>query len=314
MLRCEICGLEDEKSILSHVRNAHSLSAKEYKEKFPGASLRESWLKNDKDATIALDFGFPNADMTEIQGRKTYPTLGALPEPVHLAVIAVPARLVPGIIEEAGKAGVLLRSEGVVFDMAFTSVLKRAIRTLWLVLDGMDLMWLPVQNSWRLNERHYGALQGLNKSETAARYGEEQVHIWRRSYDIPPPSLERSDERYPGNELKYRDLSEKDLPLTESLKDTVARCMPYWHGTIAPQVKSGKKVLIAAHGNSLRALVKYLDTVSNDEIVGLNIPTGIPLVYELDDDLKPLRHYYLGDQEEIKKAMQKVAAQGKARK
>lgn len=214
--------------------------------------------------------------------------------------------------EEAGKAGVLLRSEGFVFDMAFTSVLKRAIRTLWIVLDGMDLMWMPVQNSWRLNERHYGALQGLNKSETAAKYGEEQVHIWRRSYDIPPPSLERSDERYPGNELKYRDLSEKDLPLTESLKDTVSRCMPYWHGTIAPQVKSGKKVLIAAHGNSLRALVKYLDTVSSDEIVGLNIPTGIPLVYELDDDLKPLRHYYLGDQEEIKKAMQKVAAQGKA--
>lgn len=217
-------------------------------------------------------------------------------------------------VGEAGKAGALLKSGGFVFDLAFTSVLKRAIRTLWIVLDEMDLMWIPVQNSWRLNERHYGALQGLNKSETAAKYGEEQVHVWRRSYDIPPPSLDRSDKRYPGNEPKYRDLSEKDLPLTESLKDTVARCMPYWHGTIAPQVKSGKKVLIAAHGNSLRALVKYLDNMSDDEIVGLNIPTGIPLVYELDGDLKPSRHYYLGDQEEIKKAMQKVAAQGKASK
>jgi 2,3-bisphosphoglycerate-dependent phosphoglycerate mutase len=216
-------------------------------------------------------------------------------------------------VGEARKAGSLLRSQGFIFDLAFTSVLKRAIRTLWLVLDEMDLMWIPVHPSWRLNERHYGALQGLNKADTAAKYGEEQVHIWRRSYDVPPPALEKDDKRYPGKELKYRDLSQGDLPLTESLKDTVARCLPYWHGTIAPSVKAGKKVLIAAHGNSLRALVKYLDGMSDSEIVGLNIPTGVPLVYELDDDLKPLRHYYLGDQEEIKKAMQKVAAQGKAK-
>lgn len=216
-------------------------------------------------------------------------------------------------VGEARKAGALLKSEGFIFDLAFTSVLKRAIRTLWLVLDEMDLMWIPVQPSWRLNERHYGALQGLNKADTAAKYGEEQVHIWRRSYDVPPPALEKNDKRYPGNELKYRDLPQEDLPLTESLKDTVARCLPYWHGTIAPAVKAGKKVLIAAHGNSLRALVKYLDGMADDAIAGLNIPTGVPLVYELGGDLKPLRHYYLGDQEEIKKAMQKVAAQGKAR-
>jgi 2,3-bisphosphoglycerate-dependent phosphoglycerate mutase len=216
-------------------------------------------------------------------------------------------------IGEARKAGALLRGEGFIFDVAFTSVLKRAIRTLWLVLDEMDLMWIPVQPSWRLNERHYGALQGLNKADTAAKYGEEQVHIWRRSYDVPPPPLEKSDERYPGNELKYRDLPREDLPLTESLKDTVARCLPYWHGAIAPAVKAGRRVLIAAHGNSLRALVKYLDGMSDNEVAGLNIPTGVPLVYELDEDLKPLRHYYLGDQEEIKRAMQKVAAQGKAR-
>ena len=216
-------------------------------------------------------------------------------------------------VGEARKAGALLKSEGFIFDLAFTSVLKRAIRTLWLVLDEMDLMWIPVQPSWRLNERHYGALQGLNKADTAAKYGEEQVHIWRRSYDVPPPALEKNDKRYPGNELKYRDLPQEDLPLTESLKDTVARCLPYWHGTIAPAVKAGKEVLIAAHGNSLRALVKYLDGMADDAIAGLNIPTGVPLVYELGGDLKPLRHYYLGDQEEIKKAMQKVAAQGKAR-
>jgi 2,3-bisphosphoglycerate-dependent phosphoglycerate mutase len=216
-------------------------------------------------------------------------------------------------VGEARKAGSLLKSEGFIFDLAFTSVLKRAIRTLWLVLDEMDLMWIPVQPSWRLNERHYGALQGLNKADTAAKYGEEQVHIWRRSYDVPPPALGKNDKRYPGNELKYRDLPQEDLPLTESLKDTVARCLPYWHGTIAPAVKAGKKVLIAAHGNSLRALVKYLDGMADDAIAGLNIPTGVPLVYELGDNLKPLRHYYLGDQEEIKKAMQKVAAQGKTR-
>ena len=216
-------------------------------------------------------------------------------------------------VGEARKAGALLKSEGFIFDLAFTSVLKRAIRTLWLVLDEMDLMWIPVQPSWRLNERHYGALQGLNKADTAAKYGEEQVHIWRRSYDVPPPALGKNDKRYPGNELKYRDLPQEDLPLTESLKDTVARCLPYWHGTIAPAVKAGKEVLIAAHGNSLRALVKYLDGMADDAIAGLNIPTGVPLVYELGGDLKPLRHYYLGDQEEIKKAMQKVAAQGKAR-
>jgi len=217
-------------------------------------------------------------------------------------------------VEEARKAGGLLRSEGFVFDLAFTSVLRRAIRTLWMVQDEMDLMWIPVQLSWRLNERHYGALQGLNKSETAAKYGEEQVHIWRRSYDVPPPALEKGDERYPGNDPKYRALADKDLPLSESLKDTVARCMPYWHETIVPELKAGRKLLITAHGNSLRALVKHLDNISDSDIVGMNIPTGIPLVYELDDELKAMRHYYLGDEEEIQKAMQKVAAQGKAKK
>ncbi len=213
--------------------------------------------------------------------------------------------------EEAGKAGLLLRGSAFSFDAAYTSVLKRAIRTLWIVLDEMDQMWLPVHRSWRLNERHYGALQGLNKAETAARFGEEQVHIWRRSFDIPPPPLEKSDERYPGHDPRYHDLTEKELPLTESLKDTIARFLPYWHEAIAPAVRSGKKVLIAAHGNSLRALVKYLDGISDEEIVAMNIPTGIPLVYELDEHLKPLRHYYLGNPEEAKKAMQKVAEQGK---
>jgi len=215
---------------------------------------------------------------------------------------------------EARKAGEVLKSECFVFDVAYTSVLKRAIRTLWTALDVMDLMWIPVYNSWRLNERHYGGLQGLNKSETAAKYGEDQVLIWRRSYDVPPPPLEKNDPRYPGSDPRYRGLTPAELPLTECLKDTVARFLPYWHDTIAPSVLSGKRVIIAAHGNSLRALVKYLDNVSDEQIVGLNIPTGLPLVYELDDNLKPLKHYYLGDPEEVKKAMEAVAAQGKAKK
>lgn len=216
-------------------------------------------------------------------------------------------------IDEARKAGEVLKKEGFVFDVAYTSVLKRAIRTLWIVLDGMDLMWIPVYNSWRLNERHYGALQGLNKSEMAKKYGEEQVLIWRRSYDIRPPALEKTDPRYSGTDPKYSDMDKKDIPFTECLKDTVARFLPYWHETIAPAVKSGKRVLVAAHGNSLRALVKYLDKVSDDQIVGLNIPTGLPLIYELDDNLKPIKHYYLGDPEEVKRAMEAVANQGKAK-
>ena len=215
-------------------------------------------------------------------------------------------------MHEAREAGRLLREQGFVFDLAYTSVLKRAIRTLWLALDRMDLLWIPVTKSWRLNERHYGALQGLNKAETAAKYGDEQVLVWRRSYDIPPPALDKADSRYPGQDPRYTDLSAQELPLTECLKDTVARFLPYWLATIAPQVKAGKRIIITAHGNSLRALVKYLDNVNDQEIVGLNIPTGIPLVYELDDDLKPIRHYYLGDQEAIAKAQQAVANQGKA--
>ncbi len=191
-------------------------------------------------------------------------------------------------IDEAKKGGQVLKKEGFVFDIAYTSVLKRAVRTLWIVLDEMDLMWIPVYNSWRLNERHYGALQGLNKSEMAAKYGEKQVLIWRRSYDVPPPALEKNDPRSPANDPRYKDMNKKDIPLTECLKDTVARFLPYWHETIAPAVKSGKRMIIAAHGNSLRALVKYLDNVSDKDIVGLNIPTGLPLVYELDDDLKSL--------------------------
>jgi len=217
-------------------------------------------------------------------------------------------------LSEAKKAGEVLKKEGFVFDVAYTSVLKRAIRTLWMTLDGMDLMWIPVYNSWRLNERHYGALQGLNKSETAAKFGEDQVLVWRRSYDTPPPELEKNDPRSPANDPRYKDLKPNELPLTECLKDTVARFLPYWHETIAPVVKSGKRVIIAAHGNSLRALVKYLDNVSDQDIVGLNIPTGLPLVYELDDNLKPIKHYYLGDPEEVKKAMEAVANQGKAKK
>jgi len=214
--------------------------------------------------------------------------------------------------EEARDAGRLLKDEGFAFDVAFTSVLKRAIRTLWIALDEMDRMWLPVRNSWRLNERHYGALQGLNKAETAAKFGEQQVKIWRRSYDIAPPVLEKSDPRFPGNDPRYRELNEQELPLTECLKDTVARFLPLWNSAIAPEVKSAKRVIIAAHGNSLRALIKYLDKVSDQAIVELNIPTGIPLVYELDANLEPLRHYYLGDQARIEAAVQAVSAQGKA--
>jgi 2,3-bisphosphoglycerate-dependent phosphoglycerate mutase len=215
--------------------------------------------------------------------------------------------------EEARKAGSVLKKEGFVFDLAFTSVLKRAIRTLWIALDEMDAMWIPVHHSWRLNERHYGALQGLNKSETAAKFGEEQVKIWRRSYDVPPPALEKADPRFCGNDPRYADMDQKDIPLTECLKDTVARFLPHWHSVIAPQIRTGKRVIIAAHGNSLRALVKYLDKVSDQDIVGLNIPTGIPLVYDLDKDLKSLKHEYLGDPDEIRKAMDQVAQQGKAR-
>ncbi|MBZ5555673.1 MAG: 2,3-diphosphoglycerate-dependent phosphoglycerate mutase [Acidobacteriia bacterium] len=210
---------------------------------------------------------------------------------------------------EALEAGRLLREGGYVFDIAYTSVLKRAIRTLWTTLDVLDLMWIPVINSWRLNERHYGALQGLNKAETAAKHGEAQTKIWRRSYDIPPPPLTPDDERHPSRDPRYAALSAADLPLTESLKDTVARFLPYWHGTIAPAIASGQRVLIAAHGNSLRALVKYLDEVSEADIVELNIPTGIPLVYELDQRLKPIRHYYLGDPAAAAAAAARVAAQ-----
>ncbi|MBU1087688.1 MAG: 2,3-diphosphoglycerate-dependent phosphoglycerate mutase [Candidatus Omnitrophica bacterium] len=217
-------------------------------------------------------------------------------------------------ITEAAQAGKLLKAEGYSFDIAFTSVLKRAIRTLWITLDGMDLMWIPVFRDWRLNERHYGTLQGLNKSETAAKYGDEQVLVWRRSYDIPPPELKKTDARYPGNDPRYADLAQSDIPLTECLKDTVERFLPYWHETIAPKIKAGKKVIIAAHGNSLRALVKYLDNTSDEEIVKLNIPTAIPLVYELDQNLKPIKSYYLGDQEALKNAMNAVANQGKAKK
>jgi 2,3-bisphosphoglycerate-dependent phosphoglycerate mutase len=215
--------------------------------------------------------------------------------------------------EEARRAGALLRAEGYVFDVAYTSVLRRAIKTLWLALEEMDLMWIPVHNSWRLNERHYGALQGLNKAETAARFGEAQVLAWRRSYDVPPPALEATDPRSPAGDPRYRDLAATEIPLTECLKDTVGRFLPYWRETIAPAVSAGRRVIIAAHGNSLRALVKYLDGVSDEAIVKLNIPTAIPLVYELDDALRPLRHYYLGDPSMVEAAAQAVANQGKAR-
>ncbi len=214
---------------------------------------------------------------------------------------------------EAREAGRLLKSGGFAFDIAYTSVLKRAVRTLWIILDEMDLLWLPVRHAWRLNERHYGALQGLNKAETAAKFGEAQVKIWRRSYDIPPPALEKSDPRYPGHDVRYAGLKPDELPLTESLKETVARFLPFWHETLAPAVRSGQRVLVAAHGNSIRAMVKYLDNVSDQEIVGVNIPTGIPLVYELDASLKPLKHYYLGDPDAVARAAQQVADQAKAK-
>ncbi len=216
-------------------------------------------------------------------------------------------------VEEAGTAGELMRDAGFVFDLAHTSVLKRAIKTLWLALEEMDLMWIPVRNSWRLNERHYGALQGLNKAETAAKFGEQQVLAWRRSYDVPPPALTRDDPRYPGGDPRYHGLAPSQVPLTECLKDTVARVLPYWNQAIAPDIRAGKRVLVAAHGNSLRALVKYLDKIGDQEIVALNIPTGVPLVYELDDSLEPIRRYYLGDAAEVEKAMQAVASQGKAK-
>ena len=216
-------------------------------------------------------------------------------------------------VAEAHRAGKLMKEQGYVFDIAYTSVLKRAIRTLWIAMDEMDRMWIPVYNSWRLNERHYGALQGLNKAETASKYGDQQVKLWRRSYDIQPPALAQEDARWPGHDPRYQGLASQDVPLTECLKDTVARFLPYWHETIAPSIRSGARVIIAAHGNSLRSLVKYLDNISDDEIVELNIPTGVPLVYELDEELKPIRHYYLGDEEEIRKAQEAVAMQGKAK-
>ncbi|HOK99664.1 MAG TPA: 2,3-diphosphoglycerate-dependent phosphoglycerate mutase [Bacteroidales bacterium] len=216
-------------------------------------------------------------------------------------------------IEEARNAGRVLKQEGYTFDLAFTSTLKRAIRTLWLATDEMDLLWIPVIKSYTLNERHYGALQGLNKAEMAAKHGEEQVKIWRRSYDVPPPALDENDPRHPRFDVRYKDVDPKLLPATESLKDTVARVVPFWESTIAPEIKKGKKIIIAAHGNSLRALVKYLDNISDKDILELNIPTGIPLVYELDANLHPIKHYYLGDQEAIRKAMESVANQGKAK-
>jgi 2,3-bisphosphoglycerate-dependent phosphoglycerate mutase len=212
-------------------------------------------------------------------------------------------------IQEAMEAGRALRREGYVFDVAYTSVLKRAIKTLWLALEEMDLMWIPVYNNWRLNERHYGALQGLNKAETAERHGMEQTQLWRRSYDVRPPALTPDDPRHPSHDPRYATLRPEELPLTECLKDTVERFLPYWHNTIVPAVRSGQRVLIAAHGNSLRALVKYLDKIADDKIAGLNIPTGIPLVYELDDNLKPIRSFYVGDPEAIKQATTAVAGQ-----
>ena len=214
---------------------------------------------------------------------------------------------------EAKLGGEVLKAEGFVFDLAFTSVLKRAIRTLWIVLDELDLMWIPIEHSWRLNERHYGALQGLNKAETAAKYGDVQVKIWRRSYDTPPPAVETDDQRYPGRDPRYRNLPESELPRSECLKDTVARMLPYWHQAIAPAIVAGKRVIVAAHGNSLRALVKHLDHVSDEDILELNIPTGVPLVYELNAELTPIRHYYLGDPEAIRRAQEAVANQGKAK-
>jgi 2,3-bisphosphoglycerate-dependent phosphoglycerate mutase len=215
--------------------------------------------------------------------------------------------------EEAKRAASILLEQGYSFDLAFTSVLTRAIRTLWIVLDGMDLMYIPVEHSYRLNERHYGALQGLNKAEMAKTYGDKQVLVWRRSYDVRPPPLTPEDPRHSRHDPRYAALDDAEIPLTECLKDTVARVVPYWEGCIAPQLKAGRKVIVAAHGNSLRALVKYLDHVPDQDIVELNIPTGVPLVYELDDELRPIRHYYLGDPEELAKAIDAVARQGKAK-
>ncbi|MGH9800744.1 MAG: 2,3-diphosphoglycerate-dependent phosphoglycerate mutase [Blastocatellia bacterium] len=214
---------------------------------------------------------------------------------------------------EAKAAAQLLKAEGFTFDLAFTSVLKRAIRTLWIILDELDLMWVPIYHTWKLNERHYGALQGLNKAKTAAKFSDDQIKIWRRSYDIPPPPLKISDNRYPGNDPRYADLDESELPLTECLKDTFNRMMPYFRRHIDPAIRSGKQVIVTAHGNSLRALVKHLGDVSEEEITSLNIPTGIPLVYELDENLKPIKHYYLGDAKAIAKAAEAVANQGKAK-
>jgi 2,3-bisphosphoglycerate-dependent phosphoglycerate mutase len=216
-------------------------------------------------------------------------------------------------IEEAQRSGRTMLEAGFTFDLAYTSVLKRAIRTLWLALDEMDLMWIPVIRAWQLNERHYGALQGLNKAQTAAQYGEAQVKLWRRSYDVRPPALDPSDPRWPGHDRRYRSLRPEQIPLSECLKDTVARFLPYWHETIVPTIRSGQRLLIVAHGNSLRALVKYLDDIPDEEIPELNIPTGIPLLYELDDNLRPLTHRYLGDPEEIARAAQAVANQGKTK-
>jgi 2,3-bisphosphoglycerate-dependent phosphoglycerate mutase len=217
-----------------------------------------------------------------------------------------------GLIE-AQEAGKTLKSEGCQFDIAYTSVLKRAIRTLWIVLDELDQMWIPVERSWRLNERHYGALQGLNKAETAKRFGKEQVLLWRRSDDIKPPALTKTDERYPAHDRRYRELDDRDLPLAESLRDAADRFLPYWHGSIVPTLKAGKRVIIVAHGNTLRALVKYLDNVSDEDIVELNIPTGLPLIYELDEKLRPIKHYYLGDSEKVKQATKAFAEQEKVR-
>ena len=220
--------------------------------------------------------------------------------------------LTPTGIEQAQAAGRLLKAEGYEFDLAYTSVLKRAIHTLWHTLDAMDRQWLPVHNSWRLNERHYGALQGLNKAETAQKFGDEQVLVWRRSYDTPPPALEATDPRCERTDLRYAKLKPQDIPLTECLKDTVARVIPFWTESMAPAIKAGKHIVVAAHGNSIRALIKYLDNTSDKDIVNLNIPNGIPLVYELDANLGPIKHYYLGDAEAAAKAAAAVASQGKA--
>jgi len=220
--------------------------------------------------------------------------------------------LTPTGVDQARSAGRLLKAEGYEFDVAYTSVLKRAIRTLWLTLDEMDRTWLPVVKAWQLNERHYGGLQGLNKADMAKQYGDEQVLIWRRSYDTPPPALEANDPRSERGDIRYADLSAEQIPLTECLKDTVARVIPYWNNTMAPAIKAGQRLVVAAHGNSIRALIKYLDGISDADIVNLNIPNGIPLVYELDDDLKPIRSFYLGDAEAAAKAAAAVASQGKA--